>query len=1708
MDEAILGAGGARGGTRTRVVSEVDERSSRASAGGRHRLTPAVVVVLLLAALCPLIPASPAAAEGNTIVELPVEFAPTLLNNAGQIAGSYYDGPGSQGLAIWSDGNLQRFPMSGYPRIVDFDDAGEILVAVDNGLSIVSEAGVRALPRPVVGGEEQYMWTGFGPDDDGRVVGVHGWESTTETNAVAYQGASPASPITELSTVLAVNHSGLMFGQLPGDTTEFGFVDASSTVPATGFVGQYRAPVHLGDGGHLLFRNYSDGVGYNYFLLHNGSSTPINGTAYRVNGNGVVALGLPYVEGGDASSLGALRFEDGSVNTIRDLVGGAPQWPTLNQVTDVNDNCDVLGGGQIRMPNGSAQGRSYFASVDGCEPVDIEGEFFRVDGGSPYVKIDDDADVRLRIENSSSRQLTNVQIASTEVVFDEEDEDAGRAVLTAEGAGPPSTLDATGPGSVGFADFKLQGEKAGTVTLKAEITATKEGEAVSGTIEREFEVRQEDLQVNLTLDPPDYEEAEDGTFEPVQITAAVTFTNNTADDMTNVKLHELEVDRVFTGQGLHVKYVSGTRPDPADPKVLVESLKAGETSKEFTAVFEATDDGTVEFSAFATAAAGNRTVAGIAKQRWKAKAKKFVEITSTVTNPEDNKLLNAGGQIIIDGTVENLTTNFDVTLGPLYPTLVGNTGTMNLAYDGNAPNPNVPVPVAPLELEPGQKRTFQVRITTNYSDPRMYEAAPSGGTRAYATFEPWGEAIERQDPDLEGQDPPEKVDIRTYDEAEPGDGSQPGDEPDAQVKADPTDLFKRISIDDSIEFEADKDPAAVAAGIMLGAVQGLGNAAIAAVYSIPDLIKMPYTILVAAYDYQTKVWESFTEEEKELFLTETSFLIVSVLQRNVEFGLKDGKQLYDDVYKLAGDHLIETQNNWQIGDYTKTTQSYSAFMSETVGSVAGPVILSKMAQSPKAIAALERLQVAINTRMAAAFASAKSLKYVDNVLPVLQAIENGAEPTLTAIAKLWGVTPEEIAEYKRICGIIGCLATIRSRHVSSAEWIKKWGALLKPENLKIKTVNELDVLLGYDLKDLGSVIFRKPELVKNHFPKSVTDDIATAAKAAGEATGRPQGSEAYRDAYNKVLKARRKAIVGPEARNFALSKGFKEGTKEYAEAVKRIEDRTDEWFKYSTEYKQWNERGWIDTSFNYEGNAIPEYKFDADGNIIGKLTGADKGNYQGFRLVEKSPGSEEYVVQMKDAATGKWRRITGDIDPVDFTYTDGSPLSPEDHARLIHLLQNSPLDAKHGYTATFKGFMDPKTGKLVVEPGPELVKKQFKPNEPALQIAPGEAPPRATRIDIENSRWNDPYDYNMRWVNGFVDAGTKRARGTPQSVDADFGLVPNNSPAQIALPVKSKAPEPTVGRFVIKYANEGETAALIMGANGRLQTVLPDGTTQDSPLNEQAFSDGPIETITVAPVSVLEGEDPEPNQSPLRLFGFGGGVVPVEAVSAVSTGAMASRVAADVVRLSAVSLASGSDTIMVSTAPGFAGGDSGFVAGQQIAIGTGSDRMEVREIASVLDGVITLTEALEYDHNVDDVVVMVVSASGVPVDPDKGVDPTPDPDPDPDPGTDPGTDPSSDPGTDGGSGNDGTNGTGGDATPVAVQGSTGSSGDGTSGAGSAGASGSVSSTGGTSGGSPLAYTGSNPLALVLFALFVIALGVLMNRRKWHRLGSAGGGRKV
>ncbi|MGB3411260.1 MAG: hypothetical protein WBA45_08670 [Microthrixaceae bacterium] len=1487
-----------------------------------------MLVMFLIAAVCPLLPTADIGAAESTVELLPQGFNAKLLNNRGEVAGTFFQ-DGITQAAIYKDGELKVLPGGAVWGVYDFNDAGQVLATSQTGLQVKTVDGSQSLPKPIIDGDETSVYSGFGPDESGRVIGIMGWNYDYRTNAVKYQGASPPDLVTSVSTVMAVNHKGMIIGQNTGSPATYSTIIGGSVSPMTGLVGQYVFPTALSDGGHFLY----SGQGGRY-LWHQGKSTLIEGgTPMNVNDNGVV-----LIETSGSSDRASIRFENGRVQAVSKLIGGLPGNITgLYNSTDLNNDCDVLSWAMYQEGAAPTQYRMAITHVPSCEANDFEGNFFRTDNSSPSVNEGEGTEVRLRVANVSGDEMTGVSLTNVEVLgVDNGVDQVGDAELVQVGENLPGVLAASGLASQGFVDFTLAGLEEGRILLSAKVAGTRDGKAVSGTIESQFSVRAEDLVVNLTLDPPEYEVPEDGEFEPTDITATVSFTNATDDEMTNLRLQDLDVSRVFSGQELYVTYKSGIRPDPLDPEIIVASLPAGATSPEFQAVFTATDDGEVEFSAMATAKRGETGEAtGVKKVRWKAKVKKYVEITTKVTNPPDDELIEAGSPVSIDGTIENLTNNYKITLGPLFPELEGNAGTMTLAYDELAPNPQFPVAVDPLVLEPGEKRTFQVRFTTNFSDPRMYEAQPSGGTRAYARFEPWGLAEEVKDPN---DGPPDVVEIRTYDEAKPGAGTALGEEPDAQVKATSDDLFKRISIDDSIELPS-HPPTAIAAGIMLGAVQGLGNAAIAAIYAIPDLLKMPYTVLVAAYEYQTKIWDGFTDEEKDLFLTESSFLIVSVLQRNVEYGLRDAQELYDEVYKMAGDHLTKTQNEWHTGDYMKTTVGYSAFMSEQIGSVAGPILLSKMAQSPKAVAALEKVQTTLNAKMAATFAAAKNVKFVDNVLPILQSIENGAEPTLTAIAKLWGVTPEEIAEYKRICGIIGCLANIRSRHASSIEWIRKWGALLKPENLKIKTVSELDVMLGYKFEDLGSLIFRKPEILKTLGSGATKDQIAA------------------------------------EAARFAASKGFTPGTKEFNEAVIRLEDRVSEWNKYQKTYKQWNDRGWIDTSFNYEGNAIPEYRYNAQGEVIGKLTGGQKGKYTGFKMKETSPGSDEYVVMMLDGKTGKWRRVTGDIDPVDFTYTDGSPLSPEDHAKLVNLLQNSPIGAEHGYTSTFLGFKDPKTGAVIVKPGPELVKKQFKPNEPALQISP-DGPPRATRIDVENSRWESPYDYNIRWVNGYVDAGTRRGRGAAGSVDANFDVIPLDAPAQIALPVHAKPADPTVGKFVIKHGNKGDTAALIMGSNGLVQSVLPDGTTKDSPLHEQAFTEGASQTITVAPASTLV-DDGSPSEKAIRAQ---------SATSALSRWSLLDSQT----RSAEGALSVGATTIKVAAAAGLAGAANGFEVGQQIAIGAGTDHVELRRVTRMVGDVLTLSEPLSATHDPGEVVMMVVSATGVPINPDKGVDPVAD----------------------------------------------------------------------------------------------------------------------
>ncbi|MFV1989443.1 MAG: PKD domain-containing protein, partial [Acidimicrobiales bacterium] len=1099
----------------------------------------------------------------------------------------------------------------------------------------------------------------------------------------------------------------------------------------------------------------------------------------------------------------------------------------------------------------------------------LDVTFFRVDGLGDLVKEGDSTEVRMRVTNNTGEDLTNVKL--TGFSADPVAGSAGKATLSGPTSALGSTLG-TGAASVGFADFVLTGVDPGDVDLQATVTAKNAaGEVVAGSGEKKFNVRATPLRISLVLDPAEFVLAEDTADpKPVKVTATLTFTNTTNAPLTDINLRSLDTERTVVGQPLKITQTGGVQPDPIDGLPLLASLGPGKTSKAFKATFSVTDDGDIKFSAIATAADdANKTVTGAVEKILKVAPVKYIELTVEVATPLPGKQLKAGSEIVLNGTVKNLSNTATLELGPLYPYVDGNTGLMSLAYEGPAANPEDFVAAGNLTLEVAETKTFQVRIKTNYSDPRNYGAQPSGGTRAQFRFEPWGVAME-----ADGT----QTLLRTFE-----DEWALNKKPDAQVRAEAADLKVFASINDSITLPL-LEIEYLSLGIAKGAIKGTLNAAIALVYSIPDLVKMPYTIIRATAAYQSKVWASFTEVEKDLFVDEWSFLIVSVLQRNVTMGSRDSGELYDEVNAYVGKTMTDMANEWETGDYVSVAEKYTSVGAEIIGSVMMPIALAKLAKTPKAVAALARAQKAIQARMAPLLATARELKYVENVLPVLKALENGAELNLDEIAKLYGISADEVAELQRLANKYKFLITVRSRHASSIKWIKKYGAMLKPEALKIKSVSELDVRLGYKLDDLGSLTFKKPEVLRT------LDEVG--------------------------------GNLDDLVESFVQGKGFTKGTKDYDNAINRMEVRIKEWGKHELEYTRASERGWIETSFNYEGNAIPDTR-----------TGLEKGKFTGFKLQKVGP--DEYRVLLKNRK-GKFVPVTGDIDPIAFTHTDGSPLTPKQHKQLLDEMRESGLlMAQHGESASF------------TEGGVDFVVGQFKPGEPGLQFAPNTNQSRVVRIDPSKSRWKNAEDYNLHWEGGFIDAGPSPDYVVRAPVDPNFNTIPLNvdAPKSIPLPIRS-GPTPTVGRCKVNFDASASRAATYMAANGVLSTLSPNGTTAKSPAHDSCFGDGPEITIDIAPASSLAAAP-----SNLSATFVPQAATPTAAAAATTT----------------LTLSQGDGEATV-------GASNGFLIGQQIAIGAGTSNVETRTITAIKAATLTLNTPLAKPHATGEVVLMIKAA--------------------------------------------------------------------------------------------------------------------------------------
>ncbi|HEV3309246.1 MAG TPA: hypothetical protein VG815_01820, partial [Chloroflexota bacterium] len=193
----------------------------------------------------------------------------------------------------------------------------------------------------------------------------------------------------------------------------------------------------------------------------------------------------------------------------------------------------------------------------------------------------------------------------------------------------------------------------------------------------------------------------------------------------------------------------------------------------------------------------------------------------------------------------------------------------------------------------------------------------------------------------------------------------------------------------------------------------------------------------------------------------------------------------------------------------------------------------------------------------------------------------------------------------------------------SIQW-EKLGALVKPEAIKIKNVDEIDAaLLGYRKVDEGSVVFKEP--------------ITTAELEASPA-------------YQHASAIQRKAAQG------------------------RLKARTKEWSKYETQYREMarplDQGGGVDVAFDYTANgaAVPP-----------QTTVAEK---VAFALDPvASQGANYYIVKMANNS-GELERITGDVDLVAVTKANGAIMSPEERLDIYLNLQDT-VGIQHGDTLSW-----------------------------------------------------------------------------------------------------------------------------------------------------------------------------------------------------------------------------------------------------------------------------------------------------------------------------------------------------------------------------------------------------------------------------------------
>jgi hypothetical protein len=295
---------------------------------------------------------------------------------------------------------------------------------------------------------------------------------------------------------------------------------------------------------------------------------------------------------------------------------------------------------------------------------------------------------------------------------------------------------------------------------------------------------------------------------------------------------------------------------------------------------------------------------------------------------------------------------------------------------------------------------------------------------------------------------------------------------------------------------------------------------------------------------------------------------------------------------------------------------------------------------------IEKRQASLADRIAAA----KADPSVQDVATVLRP---GDKLTPDQLFDIYGVDAEQLELVQRIARRNGVIITFRSRNPISVDLIRSGIAWPKPQFLKFKNVNRIDVdYLGYPENAFGMVdILEPPPSLIN----KTGDQLDTAI-----------------DQYLDVLKGKK-----PELKtNDVLVE----------EVRSRLKLRTEEWNKYVPDLKLKNGDSAVigDTSFGEDLQFTPGKVQDR----VKKMGSTETRRFETYPeeaiidAVSERP-RRRWMLAMSGPDGKDLRRVTGDVDFMALLEPNGGMIRDPDKRVKIYKQLAEALDMQHGESFTF-----------------------------------------------------------------------------------------------------------------------------------------------------------------------------------------------------------------------------------------------------------------------------------------------------------------------------------------------------------------------------------------------------------------------------------------